>query len=180
MNIFPNDFIVSLDRPKQYMGGADFHDGDTDLGDDLSETAEKTPANSNEKAFVRGLRAQCDEDRDAERLGALDSYVLAGAIKLFRQNRGVRGDFRHHTMLVHESVKQQEHESLAADFESLWKNAGYSQPHGLARLEELWDSDFRVVSADRAEPGTSTLSTLTSSRGSSGRRATGSVRGSVR
>ncbi|MEP9417653.1 Z1 domain-containing protein [Gordonia sp. VNQ95] len=154
VNIFPNDFIVSLDRPKQYMGGADFHDGAVDLDDDLSETVEKTPANSNEKAFVRDLRAQCDEDRDAERLWALDSYVLSGAIKLFRQDRGVAGNFRHHTMLVHESVKQSEHESLAADFESLWKGAGYSQPRGLARLEELWDRDFRVVSADRSEPQT--------------------------
>ncbi|UPW08127.1 Z1 domain-containing protein [Gordonia terrae] len=148
VNIFPNDFIVSLDRPEKYMGGADFHDVD-----DLDEGVEKTPANSNEKAFVRDLRAQCDEDREAERLRALDSFVLAGALKLFREHHGVPGSFRHHTMLVHESVKQQEHAALAQDFEALWKSAGYSQPHGLERLEELWDSDFRVVSESRSEPG---------------------------
>lgn len=147
VNIFPNDFIVSLDRPEKYMGGADFHDRDDDLG----EGVEKTPSNSNERAFVRDLRAQCDEDRDAERLRALDSFVLSGAIKLFREDRGVPGSFHHHTMLVHESVKQQEHAALAADFESLWKKAGYSQPHGLTRLRELWDDDFRPVSEARAE-----------------------------
>ncbi len=149
VNIFPSDFIVSLDRPAEYMGGADFHDRDDDLGVGV----QKTPANSNQMAFVRDLRPQCDEDRDAERLLALDSYVLAGAIKLFRQSHDVAGDFRHHTMLVHESVKQDEHKALAQDFEALWKSAGYSQPSGLIRLEKLWDSDFRIVSAARAQPG---------------------------
>ncbi len=149
VNIFPNDFIVSLERPADYMGGADFHDRDDDLGVGV----EKTPANSNESAFVRDLVAQSDEDRDAERLRALDSFVLAGAIKLFRCDRGVPGDFRHHTMLVHESVKQAEHKALATEFEALWKSASYSQPSGLVRLEELWNNDFRVVSAHRAQPG---------------------------
>ncbi|ATD71946.1 MULTISPECIES: Z1 domain-containing protein [Gordonia] len=149
VNIFPNDFIVSLDRPEKYMGGADFHDADQ-----LDDGVEKTPANSNEKAFVRDLRAQSDEDRTAEMRRALDSFVLAGAIKLYRQSRGVPGDFHHHTMLVHESVKQAEHKALADDFEMVWKRAGYSQPHGLARLENLWDDDFRRVSAVRADPST--------------------------
>ena len=149
VNVFPSDFIVSLDRPDEYMGGADFHDRDDDLG----EGVPRTPANSNEKAYVRDLRAQSDEERDAERVRALDSYVLAGAIKLFRQAQGVAGDFRHHTMLVHESVKQAEHKALAADFESLWKKAGYSQPAGLDRLAELYEADFLPVSRGRAQPG---------------------------
>lgn len=148
VNIFPSDFIVSLDRPDEYMGGADFHDRD----DALDEGVAKTPGNSNEKAYVRDLNAQSDEQRDAERVRALDSYVLAGAIKLFREDLGVRGSFRHHTMLVHESVKQAEHKALAQDFGTLWKGAGYSQPHGLDRLQELWDKDFRPVSLARAQP----------------------------
>ena len=156
VNIFPNDFIVSLERPAAYMGGADFHDRHADLG----EGVQRTPANSNEKAFVRDLRPQCDEERDAERLLALDSYVLAGAIKLFREAQGVQGSFRHHTMLVHESVKQAEHSALADDFTTLWKAASYSQPAGLERLEELWNNDFRVVSAARSELGVVSPSTF--------------------
>ncbi|MDY6808084.1 MAG: Z1 domain-containing protein [Actinomycetota bacterium] len=148
VNIFPSDFIVSLDRPAEYMGGADFHDREDDLG----EGAEKTPDNSNERAFIRDLRAQCDADRDTERLLALDSFVLSGAIKLYRAERGARGDFRHHTMLVHESVKQSEHAALADDFEVLFRAVGYSQPAGLARLEELWENDYRPVSTSRAQP----------------------------
>ncbi len=150
-NIFPSDFIVSLPRPDNYMGGADFHD----RGGDLGYGVEKTPANSNERAFVRDLRPQCEEDRDAERLRALDAFVLSGALKLFRQSRGDAGDFRHHTMLVHESVKQTEHSALADEFTALWKSAGYSSSSGLDRLEALWENDFKPVSVARAAPSSS-------------------------
>ncbi|WP_188587485.1 Z1 domain-containing protein [Gordonia jinhuaensis] len=149
VNIFPTDFIISLQRPADYMGGPDFHDREGDLGAGV----ERTAANSNEMAFVRSLVAQSDEERDAERLAALDAFVLAGAIKLFRLDNGVSGDFRHHTMLVHESVKTAEHKALAEDFAQLWNRACYSQPSGLDRLQELWDSDFRVVSYHRAAEG---------------------------
>ncbi len=142
VNVFPSDFIVSLERPGPYMGGADFHDLD-DLEDD-----DKTPANSNQKAYVRDLRAECDEDRSAEQLRALDSFVLTGAIKLFRESKGVK-PYRHHTMLVHESVKQAEHDAVADDFKALWKSAGYSQAKSLSRLDKLWAEDFAVVSAAR-------------------------------
>ncbi|MHA4850958.1 MULTISPECIES: Z1 domain-containing protein [unclassified Rhodococcus (in: high G+C Gram-positive bacteria)] len=147
VNVFPSDFIVSLERPGPYMGGADFHDFEDEFDD-----AERTPANSNEKAYVRDLRADSDEERTAEQLCALDSYVLAGAIKLFRESRGA-SPFRHHTMLVHESVKQAEHEAVADEFKALWTSAGYSQPSSLARLEKLWIDDFAPVSLARAEAG---------------------------
>ncbi|MCJ0906089.1 Z1 domain-containing protein [Rhodococcus sp. ARC_M6] len=142
VNVFPSDFIVSLERPGPYMGGADFHDFD-DLDED-----QKTPENSNEKAYVRDLRADSDEDRALEQLRALDSFVLSGAIKLFRESKGAK-PYRHHTMLVHESVKQAEHDAVADDFKALWKSAGYSQAKSLARLEQLWSDDFAPVSAAR-------------------------------
>lgn len=147
-NIFPRDFIVSLERPGPYMGGADFHDFDDDY-----DGVERTPFNSNKAAFVRDLVAGWDDDgRSAEQLSALDSFVLAGAVKLFREARGAQ-PFGHHTMLVHQSVKQVEHTALADEFRDLWKTAGYTQPAGLARLEKLWDDDFSIVSAARSEPG---------------------------
>ncbi|MGU3435069.1 Z1 domain-containing protein [Actinomycetes bacterium M1A6_2h] len=147
-SIFPKDFIVSLDRPGPYMGGRDFHDFEDDYQDE-----NKSPSNSNEKAFVRDLIAGIDDDgRTIEQRQALDSFVLSGAIKCFRESRGAK-PFRHHTMLVHESVKQAEHKAVAEEFRSLWKSGGYSQPSGLARLEKLWESDFRVVSAARPEAG---------------------------
>lgn len=148
--IFPKDFIVSLDRPRTYMGGRDFHD--LDDGDDFDDEV-RTPSNSNKAAFVRDLLAGWDGDgRDAEQLQALDSFVLSGAIKLFRESKGSR-PFKHHTMLVHESVKTTEHTAVANEFKVLWKSGGYSQPSGLARLEKLWAVDFCPVSKARSEAG---------------------------
>lgn len=147
-NIFPRDFIVSLERPGPYMGGADFHDFDDDY-----DGVERTPFNSKKAAFVRDLwSAWDDEGKSAEQLSALDSFVLAGAVKLYREAHGAK-PYGHHTMLVHQSVKQLEHAALADEFRGLWKSAGYSQPSGLARLRKLWDEDFSVVCAARSEPG---------------------------
>ncbi|WP_072804246.1 Z1 domain-containing protein [Rhodococcoides yunnanense] len=148
VNIFPRDFIVSLDRPGPYMGGADFHDFNEDFDD-----VERTPFNSNKAAFVRDLWSAWDDDgRSTEQLNALDSFVLAGAVKLFREARGVE-PYGHHTMLVHQSVKQLEHAALAEEFRQLWKSAGYSRASGLARLEKLWNDDFSIVSEAKAEVG---------------------------
>ena len=147
-DIFPKDFIVSLDPPGAYMGGKDFHDLD------LSEGDERTYANSNEKAFIRGLYAGLDElaKRDEELRSAMDSYVLAGAVKLWREAvKGTPGHFRHHTMLVHESVKQADHAKLAENVAQVWRRAAYSAPAGMRRLHDLWRDDVLPVSQARAE-----------------------------
>ena len=140
-DIFPKDFIVSLERPLGYMGARDFHDLDIDFGDDP-----KTIENSNEKAYVRDLVAVDEPDkRRAELQHALDSFVLTGALKLFRRNPQLK--FRHHTMLVHESVKRAEHADLAAAIRELWRRSRYDTAVGLKRLRELYDTDFAPVSA---------------------------------
>lgn len=152
-DIFPKDFIVSLQPPPGYMGGAAFHDLDRDIsGDDGEEDEERTFANSNERAYVRSLLAAPDDPdaRDAEMLAALDAYVLAGAVKLHRAaTLGKPKLFRHHTMLVHESVKTAEHAVLADDIRRVWKSAGYDLPMGLKRLQDLWHNDFRPVTEAR-------------------------------
>ncbi|VEP41853.1 MULTISPECIES: Z1 domain-containing protein [Tessaracoccus] len=154
-DIFPKDFIVSLDPPDHYMGGRDFHDLDrsTDDEDGNDGSVSLTITNSNERAFVRSLVAAPDDSaaRDKEMLAALDAYVLSGALKLFRAaTLGNPKLFRHHTMLVHESVKTTEHEALAADIRRVWNSAGYDLPAGLKRLNNLWTNDFRPVSEARA------------------------------
>jgi len=152
-DIFPKDFIVSLDPPDDYMGGRDFHDLDRSEDDDEDEISDLTVANSNEKAFVRSLVADPDntDARSKEMLAALDAYVLSGAIKLFRAAALDRPKlFRHHTMLVHESIRTAEHEELANDIRRVWASAGYELPAGLKRLHDLWVSDFRPVTEARA------------------------------
>ena len=139
-DIFPKDFIVSLDRPvDDYMGARDFHDLDVDYTDE-----KKTIDNSNEKAFVRDLLAVEPGRQRVEMQHSLDAFVLAGALKLYRRNpTGLR--FRHHTMLVHESVKQVEHAELAEEIREMWRRSGYNSPGGIQRLRDLFDADFAPV-----------------------------------
>jgi len=144
-DLFPKDFIVSLDRPIGYMGARDFHDLDSDFA---GET--KTVRNSNEKAFVRDLVATGPDRQDAEMQSALDAFVLTGALKLFRRGP-LEEKFRHHTMLVHESLIRAEHAVLADRIRELWKRSGYDTPTGLERLRGLFDDDFAPVASELHE-----------------------------
>ncbi|MEU2337549.1 Z1 domain-containing protein [Streptomyces sp. NPDC013172] len=128
-DLFPRDFLISLPRPTEYMGVQDFHDLDsTEEGDGEAE-----------KKHVRGIH-----DSTGDRLQeALDAFVLSGALKLYRADHGVpSGPFRHHTMLVHESVRMVEHAALARRISAMWDNAAYTGPEGHTRLASLFDKDF--------------------------------------
>ena len=137
-DIFPKDFLISLQRPPGYMGVFDFHDIDSDI-----EPADRTYANSREKAHVRDLRAtgqaRIDELREALRM-----FVLTGAVKLFRQ---ATDEFRytHHTMLAHESVRKDDHRLLAREICTAWQTAGFRSPTGLDQLRRLYQRDLLPV-----------------------------------
>ncbi|MGF3052872.1 Z1 domain-containing protein [Microbacterium sp. YY-03] len=148
-DLFPKDFLVSLVPSAQYMGGKYFHDldgvDDVDKGD---------PGRSNEAAFVRGLHADGHQDpqaEDKEILAAIDAFVLSGAIKKWREASNEGYEYRHHTMLVHESVQNAAQSELATKFRNVWSTAGYSSPSGLARLRALYTDDFFRVSTSRRE-----------------------------
>ncbi|THA72261.1 endonuclease [Streptomyces sp. A0958] len=131
-DIFPRDFLISLPRPAGYMGVQDFHDLDTDEG-------------SAEETHIRGIYEETG-DRLRE---ALDAFVLTGALKLYRADRGVpEGPFRHHTMLVHESVRMAEHTALALRINSMWHRAAYTSRQGHERLADLLASDFHRFADD--------------------------------
>lgn len=141
-DIFPTNFLISLERPEGYMGGADF----LDLDDaSFAGTEGKTVATSNEKAYVRDLMGTTDAEVDAELLDALDAFLLSGAIKLFRADRSPKLRFRHHTMMVHESVKKAAMKELAERVKRLWGGAGYATASGQTRLANLLESDFRPI-----------------------------------
>ncbi|MER6109858.1 Z1 domain-containing protein [Streptomyces hirsutus] len=142
MDIFPSDFLISLPRPAGYMGVQDFHDLNSPV-----PVEERTYANSQEKAHVRGIY-----DSTGDRLQeAMDAFVLSGALKLYRADHGVAAaNFRHHTMLAHESVRQDDHADLALRINSMWHQAGYSSAAGHERLAALWEADFTPVSAAHA------------------------------
>ncbi len=143
--IFPKDFVIGLDRPAGYMGVEDFHD--------LSELDEDAPSavGPNEKARVRSLRAGEDDEsaQDTELATAIDMFVLTGAVKLFRAAADPQQVFRHHTMLVHHSVKKADHSELADRVRSLWTQAEFARPAGKSRLKVLYESDILPVSAEQ-------------------------------
>jgi hypothetical protein len=145
-DIFPKDFLLALRKPRDYMGVADFHDIDVVYAD-----GERNPGNSNEKAFVRDLKGDTDDERRMELAAAVDAFVLAGAIKLYREKAtGKAGTFRHHTMLVNESFKRNDHWETAEIVKSIWQEAGYTSGLGYKRLRDLYESDFLPVCAARS------------------------------
>lgn len=145
-DIFPTNFLISLERPKDYMGGADFLDLDASFEEDEG----KNVATSNEKAYVRDLTGTTDAEVDTELLRALDAFLLSGAIKLFRTEHVPKLRFRHHTMMVHESVKKATMKELAEQVKRLWSGAGYANASGQTRLANLLESDFRPTRNARA------------------------------
>ena len=137
-DVFPKDFIISLDRPAHYMGVSDFYD----LGADPP-----TDFRSNELAHVRSVRGADSLPENLQQ--AIDAFILAGAIKLFREKQGL-GRFRHHTMLVHRSQRRKAHSEDAALVQAAFDNGGYGSRTGHRRLEKLFDNDFSPISSVRA------------------------------
>ncbi|MEU8606431.1 Z1 domain-containing protein [Actinoplanes sp. NPDC048791] len=151
-DIFPKNFIIALDRPPNYMGVQDFHDTSWD-----SDVAKTDPAASNEAAYIRRVGPPPEADkpeqhaqRETEVRLALDSFVLAGAIKVFREKAGA-GSYRHHTMMVHEAVRNDKQSEMADLVRKVWTDNTYGEASSLGRLRTLWETDYRPVCAARAD-----------------------------
>lgn len=147
-DIYPKDFLISLPWPQGYMGVEDFHD--------LEPVDEPlTAANSNCDAYVRDLLASEKPDDEAERLTelarAIDMFVLTGACKLYRAAQPKVDEFKHHTMLIHESVQTTKQKDLGEVVQQLWLKAGFTMPDGIKRLHELYTDDVLRVSKARRE-----------------------------
>jgi hypothetical protein len=140
-DIFPKDFLISLPRPSGYMGVSDFYD--------LEGSDDDKDSRPNLRDFVRPVVGE--DGAPANLVKAVDSFVLAGAIKLYRSEMNPETRYRHHTMLAHGSAFVVEHETLATLINKLFESAGYDGGPGLARLKALFESDFAQVS-HRREP----------------------------
>lgn len=142
-DIFPKDFLICLARPPGYMGVKDFHDIDVN-----GEYEEGDGEYSRRWAHVRNLTAEKDDydGRIWELRNALDMFVLSGAIKLYRETLGYP-QFRHHTMLAHESVQRVQHRLLADEIGHAWNIAGFTSPNSFDRLRELYFEDIVPVSS---------------------------------
>lgn len=138
-DIFPKDFLVALPRPVGYMGVSDFYDFEAGSEDEKP----------NKRDFVREV---VGEDSDHKNLlRAIDSFILAGAVKLWRVEQDPNLKFRHHTMLIHVSQLVMDQKALANEVRKTYAAAGYDGGKGLERLAELFESDLAQVSTRRAE-----------------------------
>lgn len=142
-DLFPRDFIVSLPRPAGYLGASDFHDLDGEPAG-----AREQPFLSNERAFVRPIEG-ADNDQVALTV-AVDSFLLAGAVKLYREGKDPSLTFRHHTMMVHTSPRTADHQEQLDLVEQQLLHGGYTTGAATARLRALFENDFQAVAATRA------------------------------
>ena len=138
-DIFPKDFLIALPRPIGYMGVSDFYDFDEGNEDEKP----------NKRDFVREV---IGEDSSPKNLrAAIDSFVLAGAIKLWRSEQNPKLKFRHHTMLVHVTQLVADQKVLAGDVRKTYAAAGYNGGKGLERLAALFEDDFKPVYERRGD-----------------------------
>lgn len=139
-DLFPKDFMISLPRPDGYMGVSDFYD--LDGRDDDPKSRPK------ERDFVRDVKGPDSKADNLEK--AIDSFILAGAIKIFRADQDTAFKYRHHTMLAHSSARIADHRQLAAEVRATLKAAAYDGKKGQNRLRTLFNDDFRTVSGRQA------------------------------
>ncbi|BBI21794.1 hypothetical protein EKJ_26410 [Qipengyuania flava] len=139
-DLFPKDYVLSLPKPDGYMGPQEFLKSYTD--DD------KETFSSGTHPHVRAVKGEDDDEDNLQR--AIDTYLLAGALKLYREQENKDLKFRHHTMLVHHSPFTVVHDEVAALVEETISMGGYRSGPGLKRLKELFESDFRIVSQKEA------------------------------
>lgn len=153
-DLFPKDYIIGLSRPDGYMGVRDFFDF-ADDGGELTDDEVPDGYLSNERAFVRDVRGEDTEKENLQK--AIVSFILSGALKLYRKSKGVSVSTKHHTMLVHKSVKQADHESDKEQVEQIYHGLGVGRATFYASLEVILNEDYLQVSRARApdlpEPG---------------------------
>ena len=138
-DLFPSDYIVTLPRPKDYMGIYDFFDFNENL-EEPDEGSERVK----ETAHIRDTKNEQKEE-DGNLSEAIHAFILAGALKLFRKEKGLPVSDKHHTMLVHRSVKIADHEEDAILVQQLYNAARPGTVNFYENLEKLWKEDFKQV-----------------------------------
>jgi hypothetical protein len=147
-DLFPRDFLIALDEPKDYMGSSSFFN---------AVAPEDAPYSlTNKDAHIRELKSS-DKDlpgQDEEMQAALATFIVTGAIKLWRQTRSpqLAAGFRHHTMLVHEATGKKSHDALAQRIAHIWGDGAWSTKAGDRLLRKAF-KDLRPTLEDRKVAG---------------------------
>lgn len=124
-DIFPKDFLIALDEPEGYMGTSTFFDA---VG---SNSDVKRYDLSSKEAYIRELHATNNDivTQESELTEAIASFIITGAIKLFRLNLNpsYKKSFRHHTMLIHEAAYRGSHAETETLVKKIWNSAEWKQ-----------------------------------------------------
>lgn len=137
-DIFPKDFLIALDEPEGYMGTSTFFDG-AGANSDV-----KRYELSSKDAYIRELHASNKDlaTQEAELTDAIASFIVTGAIKLFRLglNPSYKKSFRHHTMLIHEAAYRGKHSDTEILVKKIWSNAAWRTDSECELLKESFKS----------------------------------------
>jgi hypothetical protein len=141
-DLYPKDYILALPKPMDYMGVYDFFD----FAEDGSEP---DPSDRpKERAFIRDIKGDDEEKENLPR--AINAFILSGAIKLFRENKGETVSIKHHTMLIHRSVKQADHKADAQLVQSIYDDSNPGSAKFYSTLESVWNEDFKPICKELA------------------------------
>ncbi|MEI7474810.1 MAG: Z1 domain-containing protein [bacterium] len=115
-NIFPEDFIVRLDQPSNYLGPERYF-GNSENNDDLPGILEIDP----EEGFTDQIKSFAKEEIDSfdipESLKtATKVYILSGAIRFYRGQEKA-----HMSMLIHATHLKSVQNYLGKIFKGYWK-----------------------------------------------------------
>lgn len=143
MDLFPIDFVYSLTQPVGYMGVRDFHDLDADF----LPIEDVEPEFSNKAKYVRDISSGRNDVVQEALRSAIDTHVLTGAIKLYRETTlGVK--FRHHTFFLTDSPRVADHEEARKKIVALWDGSNFHSSEGLSRLKKIYETDI-LPNSDR-------------------------------
>jgi len=147
-SLYPKDFILLLERPMGYMGILDFHDIDEA---DLLPLPPDVPQIKKQK-HVRAILLPRGQDRETLQ-ACLDTYVLGGALKLYRADRQPNYKAaKHHTLLYSDSVFVRDMQAARKRITTVWQESGFESRAGLERLSRVYHGDIVANSDHQGDP----------------------------
>lgn len=147
-SLYPKDFILLLERPIGYMGILDFHDIDEAT---LLPLPPDVPQIKKQK-HVRDIRLPKGQDKETLQ-ACLDTYVLGGALKLYRADRQPNYKAsKHHTLLYSDSVFVRDMQEARKRITTVWQESGFESRAGLERLSRVYHGDIVANSDHEGDP----------------------------
>ena len=133
-DLYPRSFILPLVRPEGYMGILDFHDLDDELEPIIDEQLQ-----FKKQQHIRKINHPVGSDED-ELKAALDAWVIAGGLKLYRNEHGIETG-RHHTFFYSDSTGKQAHKDARDRLVKLWPRLGFLSASGWTRLKSCYETE---------------------------------------